>query len=453
MLKNRFSIGILIRVSLVLGTCIIFAFLFARTDFLFSQIIIFILILLQSLELIRFSRRINRELNKFLMAIKYGDVTANFSMDKLGRDFKELSSAFRDLISSFQEVKIEKEAQYHLLQLIVDKISTGIIVYKENGEIMLMNQSAAGLLQIQRVTDWNFIREHVNQFTTEVEEMSHQGRKLIELESQQEPIQLSVVNNLVTLQGEQCRIITFQDIRNEIEQKEIEAWYKLIRILTHEIMNSVTPLGSLTDTILMLLEEDGKQRPMEKITEQQISDIRSSVMRIKTRSAGILNFVEDYRKLTQIPHPEPEKVALLDLFNGVELLLKGMLDKNNIKLIKKIVPEQICIHADPNLMEQVLINLVTNAIYASELTSEPIIELSAWIDESGPRIAVTDHGRGIDPEKKSRIFIPFYSTREGGSGIGLSFSKHVMYLHRGRIKVDSEPGVKTTFVLELPGFS
>jgi signal transduction histidine kinase len=371
-------------------------------------------------------------------------------MDRLGSDFKSLASAFRDLISSFQEIQIEKEAQYHLLQLIVDKISVGIIVYKENGEILLMNQSSAGLLQIQKIKDWQFIQDHVTQFATEVEEMSPQGRKLIELESQPEKVQFSVVLNLVTLKGEQCRIITFHDIRNEIEQKEIEAWYKLIRILTHEIMNSVTPLGSLTDTILMLLEEDGRQKPLERITEQQIADIRSSVMRIKTRSTGILSFVDDYRKLTHIPHPELEEVAVNDLFNRVAVLLKGMLDKNDIKLVTKIVPGDICINADPNLLEQVLINLVTNAIYASEKNPEPVIRMSAWLIDNGPRIEVTDYGKGIDPDKLGKIFIPFYSTREGGSGIGLSFSKHVMYLHRGRIKVDSKVGEKTTFLLEFP---
>jgi nitrogen fixation/metabolism regulation signal transduction histidine kinase len=384
------------------------------------------------------------------MAIKYGDVTVNFNMDRLGSDFKSLASAFRDLISSFQEVKIEKEAQYHLLQLIVDKIGVGIIVYKEKGEILLMNQSAEELLQIQRVTDWQFIREQVKKFTDEVEEMSHQGRKLIELEGKPDPVQLSVILNLVMLRGERCHILTFHDIRNEIEQKEIEAWYKLIRILTHEIMNSVTPLGSLTDTILMLLEEDGQQRPLEKITEQQIADIRSSVMRIKTRSAGILSFVEDYRKLTQIPHPEPEDVSILELFNGIALLLKGMLDKNKIKLIRKVVPQHLCVHADPNLTEQVLINLVTNAIYASEYNSSLVIKMSAWLSDWGPRIEVTDYGKGIEPDKLNKIFIPFYSTREGGSGIGLSFSKHVMYLHKGRIKVESKAGEKTTFLLEFP---
>ena len=174
-------------------------------------------------------------------------------------------------------------------------------------------------------------------------------------------------------------------------------------------------------------------------------------MTIRKRSMGILNFVEDYRKLTHIPHPEFEEVLVRDLFEGVTRFLKVMLEENHILVVSEISPEDLRIPMDPNLMEQVLINLVTNAVYASNQASKKRIELKAWLENNRPRIAVTDYGRGIDPDKMNKIFIPFYSTREGGSGIGLSFSKHVVHLHHGRIKAESRPGEMTTFTLELPG--
>lgn len=447
--KDRFSSLILIRVLLIIVSSLLFAFLFARTEYLFSQIIMLILISLQTFELIRFSRRMSRELSKFLTAIRYGDMTVNFKMDRLGRDFKSLSLAFRDLIHSFHEVKIEKEAQFQLLQLIIDKISVGVIAYKEDGEVLLMNQSAAELLHIQKVTHWHFLRERVIHFAREIEEMASSGRKLIEFNHQDNQVQLSVVVHFLSFREEACRVITFHDIRDEIEQKEIEAWYKLIRILTHEIMNSLTPLGSLTDTILMLLEENGEQKSLGKISEQQITDIRSSVQTIRKRSMGILNFVEDYRKLTHIPHPEFEHVFVQDLFQGVIRFLNSMLDENKIKVVMNVSPDDLAIQMDPNLMEQVLINLMTNAVYASKNAKTKIIELMAWRDDNRFCIAVTDQGKGIDPDKMNKIFIPFFSTREGGSGIGLSFSKHVIHLHHGRIKVESKPGVKTTFMIEI----
>jgi two-component system nitrogen regulation sensor histidine kinase NtrY len=445
---DRYSLLILTRIILILASCTLFGFLFARSDYLFSQIILFILILIQTFDLIRFSRKMNHELAKFLLAVKYGDVTVNFNMDRLGRDFRSLSSAFRELIHSVQEMKIEKEAQFQLLQSIIDKISFGIIAYREDGEILLMNESSAALLEIPKATHWQYIEEKASEFATHVEEMTGSGRKLIEMDNQEK--QFSVVIHFFTIREQVCRLITFHDIRDEIEQKEIEAWYKLIRILTHEIMNSLTPLGSLTDTILMLLEEDGNQKPIEKISEQQVADVRSSVMTIRKRSTGILNFVEDYRKLTHIPHPELEEVLARDLFDGVAHFLNGILKDNHIHLVKEISPEDLRLIVDPNLMEQVLINLVTNAIHASSRAVNKRIELRAWMENSRPRIAVTDYGHGIEHEKMNKIFIPFYSTREGGSGIGLSFSKHVVHLHHGRIKTESIPGEKTTFTLELP---
>jgi signal transduction histidine kinase len=214
-------------------------------------------------------------------------------------------------------------------------------------------------------------------------------------------------------------------------------------------MNSVTPLGSLTDTILMLLEEDGRQKSLDRITEQQITDIRHSVKTIQKRSRGILNFVEDYRRLTHIPHPEVEEVLVTEMFDRILLLLKSMFEERNILLIRKTEPADLQILADPDLMDQVLINLLTNAVYACTKTDRPVIELSAWAENNGPRIEVADNGTGIPQDKMNKIFIPFYSTREGGSGIGLSFSKHVIHLHNGRIKVHSEPGTRTSFLIEF----
>jgi nitrogen fixation/metabolism regulation signal transduction histidine kinase len=413
-------------------------------------LILVIVILLQTIELTWFSRRLIRELTKFLLAIKYDDVTVSFHMDKLGKDFASLSGAFRELLKSIQEVKIEKETQYQLLQIVIDRISAGIIIYRDNGEILLMNESAAALLHTGKVSAWNFIREKAADFAAEVESLGGSGRKLIEFDDHGEERQLLAIVHFLTIRDDFCRLVTFYDIRNEIEQKEIEAWYKLIRVLTHEIMNSVTPLGSLTDTILMLLEEDGRQKSLDRINEQQITDIRNSVKTIQKRSAGILNFVEDYRRLTHIPHPEMENVRVKEMFDRILLLLKTLFEENNIRLIQQIDPEDLQIRADPDLMDQVLINLLTNAVYASSKTVEPVIELKAWVHDMAPRIEVADNGAGITSDKLNKIFIPFYSTREGGSGIGLSFSKHVIYLHKGRIKVQSDPGFRTSFLIQLP---
>ncbi len=448
---DRFTTYIIVRVLLLVLMSLLFGMIFPKPEYFFSQLIVGSIIILQMIEMIRFARRSNKELTKFILAIKYGDVSVNFSDDKLGRDFRDLASSFREVIAAFNKVKIEKESQFMLLQAIIDKISFGIIAYNEDSEILLMNQSAIDFLKIERTKDWNYIKNHREDFTRQVEDMVEDGRKLVELGDESGTQQLSVYNHTLILMEKYCRVITFYDIQDEIEQKEIEAWYKLIRILTHEIMNSATPLTSLTDTILMLIEkQNGHQKRPSEITEDNIKDVRSSVYTIKNRTEGILKFVDAYRKLTDIPHPEFADVSLKELCNSVASLLAADFEKREISLSLDIQPEDLQLYCDRQLMIQVLINLLTNSIYALEDRPAARIEVICSENNSRIKIEVLDNGKGINQETRKKIFIPFFSTRDKGSGIGLSFSKFVILQHGGRIKVESEIDKGTRFTIDLP---
>ncbi len=448
---DRFSIYIIIRVVLLVAMSLVLGLIFARPEYFFSQVIVGAVIALQMLEMIHFARRSNKELTKFILAIKYGDISVNFSGDKLGRDFSDLADSFREVIAAFNKVKIEKESQYLLLQAIIDKISFGIIAFNEDDEVLLINQSAIDHLQIERTKEWNYIKKHSSEFTSQIENMVEDGRKLVELGQGTDTHQLSVYNHTIVLLGKYCRVITFYDIQDEIEQKEIEAWYKLIRILTHEIMNSATPLTSLTDTILMLLEnQNGLQKNLNEISEENIKDVRTSVNTIKKRTEGILQFVEAYRKLTDIPHPEFEKIRISDLIDSALALLAPEFKKRNIISKITIVPENLQLRCDKTLLEQVLINFLTNSMYSMEKQINPMIKVNTSESGSKAMIQVEDNGKGIEAEVLKKIFIPFFSTRDGGSGIGLSFSKFVILQHGGRIKVESEVNKGTLFTIELP---
>jgi len=448
---DRFTIYIIIRVILLVLASLFFGIIFAKPDYFFSQLIVGSIIFLLMIEMIRFARRSNKELTKFILAIKYGDVSVNFSDDKLGRDFRDLAGSFREVIAAFNKVKIEKESQFMLLQAIIDEISFGIIVFNEDAEVLLLNQSAIDFLKIERTKDWNYIKKQNREFTTQVEDMVTNGRKLVELGDESNTLQLSVYSHTLVLLEKYCRVITFYDIQDEIEQKEIEAWYKLIRILTHEIMNSVTPLTSLTDTILMLIEkQDGEQKNPEEITKDNIKDIRSSVYTIKNRTEGILKFVDAYRKLTDIPHPEITDVSLKELCNSVLSLLAADFENRKIFISLKVQPEDLTLYCDRQLMSQVLINLLTNSMYALEDRPEARIEVICSENDTRINILVKDNGKGINQENRKKIFIPFFSTRDNGSGIGLSFSKFVILQHGGHIKVESEINKGTVFTIDLP---
>ena len=448
---DRFSSLIMLRVLFIVIISLVFGIVFIRVEYLFSQIILGIILAGLTLEMIRFARRSNRELSKFILAIKYGDLSVNFSDDRLGRDFKELAGAFREVIQAYHREKIEKESQYQLLQSIIDHISFGIIAFNEEHDILLINQSAIELLNIERTKDWNYLIKHRPDFANQLEHMVRDGRKLIELGHGADMQQLSVYNHEIVLLEKQCRVITFYDIQAEIEQKEIEAWYKLIRILTHEIMNSTTPLISLTETVLMLLEDQkGHQKDLDEINVQNIRDVRFSVKTIKNRSEGILKFVEAYRKLTDIPHPEFATMLLSELFYSPVSLMAAEIEKKGIQVMTEIIPSDISLFCDRSLMEQVLINLITNSIYALERQKNPVIRIRAFENRNRITILVEDNGKGIDPDILQKIFIPFFSTREGGSGIGLSFSKFVILQHGGRIKMESRKNEFTKCIIDLP---
>lgn len=450
-MMDRFSIYIILRVILIVFFCLLFGLVFFRSEFFFSQIIVGSIITILSVDLIRFSRRSNRELSKFLSAIKHRDVSVNFTGDQLGKDFSHLAESFRSVIQSLQKIKIEKEAQFHLLQNIIDQIRFGIIAYTEDEEILLMNQSAAIYLKTPLTKDWNYIKNRNPEFADQINRMVTDGRKLIEMKDEGENQQFSVHKTSLIILEKGCQMITFYDIQTEIEQKEIEAWYKLIRILAHEIMNSVTPLTSLTDTILMLLEQpDGNQKEANSLTDQNIEDVISSVKTIKNRTYGILKFVEAYRTLTDIPHPEPEMISMEELFRSVCSLLDPEIKMRGIELSTISRPHDLMLNCDKSMMEQVLINLLTNAIYALENRNDPWLKLSGIEEGSKIIIQVEDNGKGIDTDKLNKIFIPFYSTRDEGSGIGLSFSKFVIHQHNGRIKVESIKDEGSKFLVILP---
>ncbi|WPP48811.1 sensor histidine kinase [Catalinimonas niigatensis] len=448
---KSFTLNTVIRVALLLITMIGFAFIFGRADLFFNHIILGALLIIQVYELIRYVNRTNRELAKFLLSIRNSDFTISFSSQKGGRQFRELNEAFKEIIEAYKQVKIEKEAQFEYLKLIVKHIKIGIISIKGDEEITLINQPALDMLQTGNYHYWRNLRLSHPRFVEEIEQLQENESKLIEVPVKGENKRLSVHISSAILLKQPYRIITFQDIEKEINQSEIDAWHKLIRILTHEIMNSVTPISSLTETMLMLLEDqEGKLRQPQAVDEDLLEDLAFSLRTIQKRSDGLLGFVEDYRKLARIPQPQKEAFALKELFEAIHRLMRAELQKQHIELITSVLPDDLHLNADRKQIEQILINLLSNSIQALEHAAAPQINLSAYEDHAQIVVEVSDNGAGIEEDKLDQIFVPFFSTKEKGSGIGLSLSRNIMSLHGGTIKASSQRGEKTIFSLYFP---
>ncbi|UII20136.1 sensor histidine kinase [Fulvivirga ligni] len=445
---KTFSFKVIIRLILLLVVMVAFAKIFGDKRLFFNHIILACVLIIQIFELLRFLNQTNKELAKFILSIKHQDFSASFNRSPATHSFQQLNHAFNEIILSFKDTKMEKEGQYHYLQTVVSHINVGILSLENDTSITLMNKTAEDLLQATGIKNWKILKEKHPEFVREIDQMHISGRKLISLEGENNRT-LSVEVNTMQLLDKTYKLITFQDIKNEIEQTEIEAWHKLIRILTHEIMNSATPISSLTETMLGMLTSDGEQKKLEDIDEETIGDLRFSLNTIQKRSDGMLSFIDDYRKLTKVSNPRLEEVHIQELFQDIHLLMKKQMEDNHIAL--HISCEVSTINLDRHLMEQVLINLITNSKHALEGIENAEIHLTAQYKMGKACIEVTDNGSGIPKVELSQIFVPFYSTKKQGSGIGLSLSKQIMHLHGGYIKVASEEGRGTCISLYFKG--
>ncbi|TRX57572.1 ATP-binding protein [Fulvivirga sp. M361] len=447
-MHHSFNFKVIFRLVLILANMIVLSLIFGDMRLFFNQIILGITLVIQIIEMIRYINHTNKELAKFLLAIRHDDLAISFHKSKLGRSFRELHGSFEEIVNAIKSVKIEKEAQFQYLKLAVNRVNIGIISIENNQDIVLFNNSGKSLLSVQGINNLAILKEKVPQFVKEINAIGEEGRKLVELKVDGDIKTLSLDVKSMVMLDRSYKHITFQDIRGEIEQKEIEAWHKLIRILTHEIMNSITPISSLTETMQYMLEEGGRQKPLENLDDEVIKDIRFSLKTIQKRSDGMLTFIDDYRKLTKVAKPQQEHVSVKILFEEISLLMAPQLEKEDIRLSIHVTPDDMSIYMDAHLMEQVLINMITNSRHALKNRPGGTIHLKAY-REPQVTIEVEDNGAGINEKEIKEIFVPFFSTKKEGSGIGLSLSKQIMHLHEGNIKVRSTPGKGTTFQLSF----
>jgi nitrogen fixation/metabolism regulation signal transduction histidine kinase len=360
------------------------------------------------------------------------------------------------IIKIFKNNKIEKEAQFKYFKYILEHVSLGIISIKKedlfnehsNEEILFLNQAASNILQQPQHKYWHRLAIHLPWLDNEIKRLQNGGKTLIDIGDDTEKKQLSLEVIEVSILNTEYLIITFQDIRSEIEQKEIEAWHNVIRILAHEMLNSFTPVSSLASTIKSLTEDkEGNQIGTDKLDDEDIHDINMAASTIKKRSDGLLAFVKDYRTISNVPVPQLKQVNVKEFLSTIDLLMRPLVEEKEIELKVLPIPANASINADSKLIEQVLINLINNSIYALEERQKPTISLSCIVESDKTVIIVNDNGKGIEEEIMNQIFIPFYTTKKNGSGIGLSLSKNILKKHGGNLLVNSVSGQYTSFSL------
>ncbi|MGB0430171.1 MAG: sensor histidine kinase [Bacteroidia bacterium] len=438
MVFKRFNVNVTIRLILLTFSIALLVFTIFEKKWPVTSIILCALIITIIIELFRFITKTNRDLAKFIDAINYKEYSVNFSGYKLGNAFDQLHDSFKNTLNLFKELRLEKEAHYQYILRLIKNIDVGIIAVDHCQKVVLYNAKAHQLLQLPNLVQWDRYKQKAPDFYNAIANQKGENKSLVCINNNTE---LSLRSSHFNIDGAPHFVLVFQNIKEEMETQEMNAWNQLIKILTHEIMNSVTPISSLSSTLL----------DIEKRNPHANEDVIEGLQTISKRSKSLIHFVNDYRKLAHIPSPAKKYVSVNQYFTSIKTLYQSKLPQLNIdfKLTLLAVDQEISL--DEKLMYQVFDNLISNSIQALKNNTDPKINLDLTKSaNSGLQINITDNGTGIAEHELGKVFIPFFSTKITGSGIGLSLARQIVQMHGGKIKVSSQVGKFCTFKINLP---
>ena len=453
MVFKSFRFQLVVRLALLIATVFLLTSLYYSESYFFTKFLVFLLLAVQVYYLYSFLEKSNREIIHFLESIHYDDFTNTYPEKKSKSSRDLLYHEFNEILKKFREIRADNEAQHQYLRTIVQHIGIGIITFDNDGEVQIMNNSAKKLLNMKMIKNIRQISRQYPSLTETFLDLKTGGRDLVKITMDNEDeVQLAVYAIELSLREKAFKLISLQNIQSELEEKEMEAWQNLIRVLTHEIMNSVTPISSLA----AMMETDlndflNNDTSIKEIKDETIEDFYLSMKTIHNRSESLIKFVSDFRNMTRIKLPTLEFMSVKDIITHVLLLLKPDVDANHIHVEVSIAPD-LSINIDKEQIEQVIINIVKNAIQAltaGEKENKSLSITAMPYPTGGAFVSIADNGTGIDEEALKKIFIPFFTTKKNGSGIGLSLSKQIMRNHGGSISAKSQIGEGTEFLLKF----
>lgn len=447
MIFNRYEWRLLLRVFLLLVVLVVTAFVIVHLGQLLYLVILLPLVAYSVLDMIRFQRKAQDEVSQFVESIQYRDFSRHFDVRKAPNELKPLRKGFNDINTTFKLISRERETQYHYLQKILELVDTGILSYEEEtGETGWINEAFKNIIGVPYLKTVHSLEKRQPDLYAQLIKLKPGESKIITVTRGNQQVKILVSASLMRSDEKLYKLIAFQNVNEALDETESKAWSKLLNVMTHEIMNSVAPISSLADTLKNRLQSPDIT---ENLDHSDLEDIELGIDTIKRRSEGLLKFTESYRSLNKITKLDLNKIMVRDIFENLNSLMTPTLEKKNIELEIILRDPALAIEADINLIEQVMINLLVNAIEAVKEREEPRITLTAEIQSGKTFVKVIDNGLGMPPELLDKIFIPFFSTRKTGSGIGLSLCKQIMLLHKGNIQVQSTEGKGSAFILSF----
>jgi nitrogen fixation/metabolism regulation signal transduction histidine kinase len=399
-------------------------------------------------EVWRYASRTNREVARFLDAARYEDYSQRFDFRNDGSGFRALGEAFTDILDRMRERSTDRESEMRRSRALIEHIPVPLMTLHADDSITLQNNAARRLFGAEHVTTLKDLRKFGFSFAEAVETAVPGIRQLVTFAVEGIEYKLTLATTELIIGGRSERLISLQDIQTELDATQAEAWEDLVRVLTHEIMNSITPITSLaataTDVVADVVDKVRDEEPIE----EDLEDLHDAIATVARRSDSLVQFVDSYRQITRLAPPEKKRILLADLFASVLRLAESECPRDEVEFVVEVSPSELDVYADRDLLEPVLINLLRNAWQATESTDKPTVHLRGRLNRRhNIVIEVADNGPGVPADIATKIFVPFFTTREKGSGVGLALARQVMIAHGGFIRLNANDGGGSVFSL------
>jgi nitrogen fixation/metabolism regulation signal transduction histidine kinase len=434
---KSYHIAIKIRAIVLAVVSLAISYFFFKQNWIgfFLTLLIFIFVIYNFFRY--FSKRFE-VIDDFFEAVKYRDFSRNYLAENKTEDISRLYAGFNTVNQTVREMNSEREVQYLYLQKILEMIDIGILAYDVNsGETLWINEAFQQLMDVPEYKNIKFVRSRTPEIYQQLFEHYYLEPVNLDLKIRNENMKVIASHSIFKVEEKSCKLIVVHNIDDTINKTESEAWKKLLSVMTHEIMNSIAPISSLANT----LKTSVRNTMDDSLQELDLEDLDAGLGSIEKRSDGLMKFAKTYRSLNKVTNLNRETILLKDLFHDIEQLMRSSNSLKKDTLCFEIADKKMEIEADSYLLEQVLINLILNAIEASQNEETPQVLIKAVQKANGRKmIAVIDNGPGIPQEIKDQIFVPFFTTKKQGSGIGLSLSRQIMTLHGGKIQIDNVQG-------------